>query len=75
MFFLIFSDTNICFAKKELIWKSYITKKGLSITKRVELINKKKFAKAVLDENSETFVVYMLMLKAAKASICLSPAA
>ena len=26
---------------------------------RIELINKKKFAKAALDENSETFVVHM----------------
>ena len=36
--------------------------KVLSIIKQVKLINKKKFAKVVLDENVEAFVVYMISL-------------
>ena len=63
--FFIFSNVNIQFAWRELIWKSYTMDKALSTTKRVELINKKEFAKAVLDKNSETFVVYMVFLNLA----------
>ncbi len=37
--------------------------KALSTTNWIELIDKKKFAKVVLDENSETFVVYMIVLE------------
>lgn len=32
------------------------------MAKQVELINKHKFAKATLDKNSETFVVYVVAL-------------
>ena len=35
---------------------------ALSTTKRVELINKKKFAKVALDEKSETFVIHVASL-------------
>ncbi len=35
----------------------------LSITNRVELINKREFAKVALDINSETFIVYVPTLK------------
>ena len=43
--------------EKELTWRTYTIAKILSTTKQVELINKKKFAKAALDEKSETFVI------------------
>ena len=33
--------------------------KALSTTKQVELINKKEFAITALDQNSETFVIYL----------------
>ena len=39
MLFLIFSNVNIQFAKKKFIWKTYITKKALPITRHVKLIN------------------------------------
>lgn len=57
MFFLTFSDLDLWFAEKKLIWRSYITAKALPIINRVQLIVKKEFAQAALDENSETFVV------------------
>lgn len=43
--FLTFGNANIKFAKKELTWRSYITAKALPITKRIEFIDKKMFAK------------------------------
>lgn len=42
---------------------------ALPITKRVELISKKKFAKVVLNTESETFVVHVLALDARLAGI------
>ena len=55
--FLTLSNANIQFAQKKLTWKSYITAKALSTTKRVEIINKKEFTKAALDKNVKAFVV------------------
>ena len=57
--FLTFSNANVQFIEKELKWRSYTTAEVLPTTKRVKLINKKEFAKAMLDEKFETFVVYM----------------
>ena len=48
--FHTFNNTDILFAKKEPTWSSYTTADTLSITKRVEFINKKEFAKVALDE-------------------------
>lgn len=63
MFFFTFSNTNIQFPNKELTQRSYITAEALSTIKRVELINKKKFAKAALDTELKTFVVYISVLE------------
>ena len=68
MSFLTFSNADIQFAEKELIWRSYTSAKALSITKRIELIDKKEFAKAALDKESKTFVVYVAALKASLKS-------
>ena len=57
--FLTLSNVDIQFAEKELTWRIYTTKDPLLTTRRVELIDKKVFAKAALDENIEAFVVYM----------------
>ena len=62
MLFLTFSNADVQFVKKELTWRSYTTAEALPTTKRVELIDKKEFAKAALDENSETFVVHVASL-------------
>ena len=61
--FLTFSNTDVQFAEKELTWRTYTTEKALPITRQVEIINQKKFAKAVLDENVEAFVVHVSSLE------------
>lgn len=55
--FLTLSDADIRFVEAELVWRSYTTAKGLPTTQRIELINKREFAAAALDENKESFVV------------------
>ena len=55
--FLTLSNADIQFAKKELTWRSYTAAEALPTTKRVEIIEKKEFARAALDENVEAFVV------------------
>ena len=62
--FLIFSNTDIQFAEKELTWKFYLTKKALPNTQRIKLINKKDLAKAALDKEFITFVVQITALEA-----------
>ena len=49
MSFLALSKVEMDFAKKKLTWKAYIIAKTLPTTKRVQIINPKKFAKAALD--------------------------
>ena len=71
MFFLTFSNADIQFAGKELTWRSYTTAEALPITKRVKLIDKKKFAKAVLDGKFETFVVHVAALEAPLAGMAI----
>ena len=63
--FLTLSIANVQFVKKELTWRSYTTAEALPTTKRVELINKKEFAKVALDKNSKSFVVYVASLNLA----------
>ena len=60
--FLTLSNADVQFVEKELTWRTYTTTEALLTTKRVELIDKKEFAKAALDENSETFVVHVASL-------------
>ena len=60
--FLTLSNADVQFVEMEIIWRSYITAEALPTTKWVELINKKEFAKAALDEKSETFVVHVASL-------------
>ena len=62
IFFLTLSNANIQFAEKELTWKSYTAKKTLSTTQMVELIDKKEFGKAALDEIMKAFVMYVSYL-------------
>ncbi len=69
IFFLTFSDTNMWFTKKKLEWRNYAAIKALFITKKVELINKKKFIVATLDKNAKTFVIYGKARKVTKIVI------
>ena len=57
--FLTLSGADINFLGQELRWRTYTTKEALSTTRRIELVGKKKFATAVLDPESEIFVVYV----------------
>ena len=57
--FFTFSIADIQFIEKELIRRSYTTAEAVPTTKRVELIDKKKFAKTALNKESETFVVHV----------------
>lgn len=63
MLFLAYNNTNFQFGAKKLTWRSYTIEKTLSTTSRIELVNKHKFTKVVLDENSETFIVYVAALE------------
>ena len=60
--FLTLSNADVQFVEKELTWRSYTTAEVLPTTKRVELINKKEFAKAALNEKSETFFAHVTSL-------------
>ena len=60
MLLFTLSNANVLFAKQVIIWRYYTTAKALSITKQVEIINKKEFTKTKLDENIKAFMVYMI---------------
>ncbi len=63
--FLSLSNVDVEFAELEkLTWRSYTTADALPTTSRVELIDKREFAKVALDENSKTFVVHVTTLEA-----------
>ena len=62
--FLTLSNADIQFGEKKLTWGSYIAAKALPTTKQVELIDKKEFTKAALDEKSQTFGVHVAALEA-----------
>ena len=57
--FLTFTNFNIKFLYKKPIWKSYTTAKALPTINYVKIINKKKFTKAILDKNVETFIIHV----------------
>ena len=60
---MTFSNADVKFAAQKLTWRTYIIAEALPTTKQIELINKKEFAKAELDEQSETIVVYVAALE------------
>lgn len=61
---LSLGNTEIDFDTKDFIQRLYTIIETLPSTSRVELINKKEFAKVVLDENSKTVVVHVMALMA-----------
>lgn len=63
MFFLIFSNVDILFAKKQLIWRSYRFVKMLIITKHIEIISLKEFTTVVPDLGKKNFVIYIAYLR------------
>lgn len=59
MFFLNFSKIEINFAYKRFTWRTYIIAEAFSTTKKDQIINRKKFAKRVLDLDQKTFVIHV----------------
>lgn len=57
--FLILNNLQIKFNNRELRWQSYITAKGLSITRQFKLVRKKKFAITAFDLDDKIFIVYI----------------
>lgn len=45
------------------MWKYYTIGKVLLTTKQINFIDKKKFAKAVLNKESKTFMIYVAALQ------------
>ena len=67
--FLTINNANVNFPGRKLRWQSYSTSNALPIAQKVELINKKKFARSALNENAGTFVVYIAALEAIEMTI------
>ena len=60
--FLNFNNANIEFAENELTWRSYTTNKTLPTIQKIEVNNKKEFAKVALNEKIEAFIVFISSL-------------
>lgn len=65
--FLFLNNADIDFNTKDLTWRSYTIVEALPTINRIELIDERKFTKAALDENFETFVMYVTALIATGA--------
>ncbi len=72
--FLALSNADIQFGAERLTWRSYTAAEALPTAKRVELIDQHEFAKAALNQNSETFVLHFAVWKASKPAIHFSRA-
>ena len=59
MFFLKISNADMLFGKKIFIWRFYTTNKAQSITKRMQIVNPKKFVIVAFNANSKRFVIYV----------------
>ena len=46
----------------KFVWRTYMAVEALSTTRRVEIIDKKKFAIAALNADNKTFVRYVVVL-------------
>ncbi len=62
--FLALSNADFQFSAEKLTWRTYTAAKALPTTSRVELIDKREFARAALDKKSETFVIHISALEA-----------
>ena len=62
MLFLILSKADIRFAERKLVWRTYMAAETLPTTRRVKIIDKRKFAVAALNADNETFVMHRAAL-------------
>ncbi len=69
MLFLALSNADLQFSAEKFTWRTYTAAETLPTTSQMELIDKRKFAKAAMHENCETFVVHMSALIVAMSSI------
>ena len=60
--FLTLSSVDVDFSGRKLRWRTYTTEEVISITRRVELVDKKEFAAAALNLEHETYVVHVTSL-------------
>ena len=67
--FLKLNNADVSFGEKILMWRTYTTNKALSITKQVQIIDKKDFIIAVLDANSKTFIVHVAIQEQKKMPV------
>ena len=65
--FLTLSNADVSFADNDLTWRTYTPDEALPTTKRVQIIDRKEFAKAALDPNQEAFVVHVATLSSEMA--------
>ena len=54
--FFNFGSANIRFAKRELVWGTYMAIEALPITKRLQLFSAKEFRVAALVDDDKAFV-------------------
>lgn len=64
IYFLIFSNIDIQFTKKKLIWRTYTIKEVLQKTCKVKFIGKNNFVEALLEENVKAFMAHINNLMA-----------
>lgn len=67
--FFILNNTNIWFAEQKLVWRTNNITKAFSTTQKVEIISKKKFAAAALNEEDKIFMVHTIALGVVDSSI------
>ena len=67
--FLKISNADMAFGEKTHTWKSYTINKALLTIEQVQLVNPKEFVIAVLDEDSETFIIHVVIQEREKMAI------
>lgn len=64
---------DIQFDKGSFTWRAYTISDTLPVPRRVELIDKHKFAKVALNKNSETLGIYIAALKTSQSVMQVHP--
>lgn len=71
--FLSLTNSDWEFSTKKLTWGSYIAVKTLPTIKKIELINRCKFAQVILDKNIIKFVIHVDTLETPKLAMSIYP--
>lgn len=72
MLLLTFTNVDIEFIEKKLVWRTYIGVEALFTIRRVELIEKKNFAEGKLNKNMNLFVVIVNSVRLCSRTIHLA---